>query len=223
MVTIDWHTRLSGWLGSVENLAGAAPSVAPEGSPAPDDSATPDRTTADPTQLLESWFRDHFARLWRMVARLGVATHCIDDIVQDTFITASRRQADIRAGREWSFLVGTAVRLSANQRVRASARREVSSEVEVLEREASTLPDAEALLIEKRLREELDRALGTLSDAHRAVFVLYELEGLSAPEIAEALGLRLGTVASRLGRARTKFSETTARMQRVRCARSEEP
>lgn len=203
MVTIDWHARLSE-LGPTPGVGEAPPSVTAE------------------APLLESWFRDHFARLWRLVARLGVASHCIDDIVQDTFITANRRQADIHAGREWSFLVGTAVRLSANYRLRASARREVL-EHEALSREASSLPDAEQLLIEKRLREELERALDALSTDHRAVFVLYELEGFSAPEIAEALGLRLGTVASRLGRARAKFSETAARMQRAHAARSEEP
>jgi RNA polymerase sigma-70 factor (ECF subfamily) len=197
MVTIDCHPRLLGPLASAERDRGSEP-------------------------LLESWFRDHFARLWRLVARLGVASHAIDDIVQDTFITANRRQADIRDGREWSFLVGTAVRLSANQRVRASARREVV-EHDALEQEASSWPDAEQLLIEKRLRQQLDGALATLSDAHRAVFVLYELEGFSAPEIAEALGLRLGTVASRLGRARAKFSETAARIQRAHAQRSEEP
>lgn len=203
MVTIDWHTRLLGPLASAERPADAHSERGSE-------------------PLIESWFRDHFARLWRLVSRLGVASHAIDDIVQDAFITANRRQADIRDGREWSFLVGTAVRLCKNQRVRASSRREVV-EHEALEREASSLPDAEQLLIEKRLRQELESALSTLSDAHRAVFVLYELEGFSAPEIAEALGLRLGTVASRLGRARAKFSETAARMQRAHANRSEEP
>ncbi len=198
MVTIDCHTRLLGPLASAERVG----------------------QSSEP--LLESWFREHFVRLWRLVSRLGVASHAIDDIVQDTFITANRRQADIRDGREWSFLVGTAVRISQNQRVRASARREVV-EHEALEREASSWPDAEQLLIEKRLREQLDRALATLSDEHRAVFVMYELEGFSEPEIAEALGLRLGTVASRLGRARAKFSETAARMQRAHAHRSEEP
>jgi RNA polymerase sigma-70 factor (ECF subfamily) len=173
-------------------------------------------------ELLEEWFREHFARLWRLVARLGVARESIDDVVQDAFITASRRHADIRAGCEWSFLVGTAVRLGANYRVRAAARREVIR-AELLDDRASALPDAEHLLIEKRLRQELERALATLSEAHRAVFVLYELEGFSVPEIAEMLGLPLGTAASRLGRARATFSKTAARMQRARLTCQEDP
>jgi RNA polymerase sigma-70 factor, ECF subfamily len=166
-------------------------------------------------QLLEAWFHEYFARLWRLVARLGLARENIDDVVQETFITASRRHADVRPGSEWPFLVGTAVRLAANHKRRAAARREVSGD-ELLEHRASALPNAEQLLIEKRLRQELDAALAALSEAHRSVFVLYELEGFSAPEIAEMLGLALGTVASRLGRARAKFSRTAARMQRAR-------
>lgn len=173
-------------------------------------------------ELPDKWFREHFSRLWRLVARLGVARESIDDVVQDTFITASRRRADIREGSEWPFLVGTAVRLGANYRVRAAARREVM-QGELLDHTASTLPDAEHLLIEKRLRQELERALSTLSKAHRSVFVLYELEGFSVPQIADMLGVPLGTVASRLGRARATFSRTAARMQRARLTCQEDP
>ena len=89
------------------------------------------------------------------------------------------------------------------------------SQGEALDEHASSEPDAEQLLMRKRLRERLERALASLSDAHRAVFVLYELEGLSVPELAELLELPLGTAASRLGRARAKFAEAAARQQRV--------
>jgi RNA polymerase sigma-70 factor (ECF subfamily) len=90
-------------------------------------------------------------------------------------------------------------------------RHEVSGS-ELLEQRASPMPDAEQLLMEKRLRRKLDEALATLSDAHRDVFVLYELEGFSVPEVAELLGLPLGTVSSRLGRARASFSRAAARL-----------
>jgi RNA polymerase sigma-70 factor (ECF subfamily) len=217
-MVMHWNSRLLG------PLALAAPprpelgrSVEPAEAPA--SPAEPSPVPAD--LLLEGWFRDHFTRLWRLVARLGVPGAGIDDVVQETFITASRRQADVVEGRVWPFLVGTAVRLSANQRTRAATRREVVH-TELLEQRASGLPDAEQLLADKRRREELERALGTLSEAHRAVFVLYELEGFSAPEIGELLGLPLGTVASRLGRARAKFSAMTARLERARLARPED-
>jgi RNA polymerase sigma-70 factor (ECF subfamily) len=202
----------------------AAPSPRGRGAgSAPADRAA-DRAAEPPIdseRQLEAWFRAHYSKLQRLLARLGVPRRIIDDVAQDAFVTASRRQADIRAGREWAFLVGVAVRRSLNYRLRASARREVAH-AEGIDQEASPLPDAEQLLLEKRTRQELEQALATLSDTHRAVFVLYELEGFSAPEIAALLDVPLGTVASRLGRARAKFSETAARLQRAHLARRED-
>jgi RNA polymerase sigma-70 factor (ECF subfamily) len=160
------------------------------------------------------WFHGYFDVLWRVVARLGVAGHSIDDVVQETFIAASRRRADIREGQERRFLIGTAVRLSSNFRQRAHVRREVADGAR-LELEASALPDAERLMIEKHFRSLLDAALASLPDTHREIFVLYELEGFSTPEIAEMLGVPLGTVASRLARARASFSKAAARSLRT--------
>jgi len=185
----------------------------PAGSPvghAPALDAAATDAPAPGGSLPAEWFHRYFDVLWRLVARLGVAGHSIDDVVQDTFIAASRRRADIREGQERRFLIGTAVRLSSNYRQRAHVRREVL-DGERLELEASDVPDAERLLIEKHLRALLDAALAALPDAHREIFVLYELEGFSTPEIAEMLGVPLGTVASRLARARSSFSKAAAR------------
>jgi RNA polymerase sigma-70 factor (ECF subfamily) len=156
--------------------------------------------------VLAGWFRAHVERVWRIVARLGVPAHSVEDIVQEAFITASRRRSDIQTGHEGSFLVGAAIRLSANYRRKAHVRRELG-DARAFEAESSPLPDAEQLLIAKRSRELLDRLLGELPEPQREVFVLYELEGLSVPEIADALALPLGTVSSRVWRARARFSE----------------
>jgi RNA polymerase sigma-70 factor (ECF subfamily) len=159
-----------------------------------------------------AWFRDHVDGVWRVVARLGVPVHSVDDVVQEAFIIASRRRADISPGQERNFLVATAVRLCSNYRRKAHVRREVSRG-DGFEQEVSPSPNAEQLLIERRWRELLDQLLAELSDAHRAPFVLYELEGLSVPEIAQLLELPLGTVSSRLWRARSRFSELAASLQ----------
>lgn len=156
-----------------------------------------------------AWFSAHVAGLWRVVARLGVPAHHVDDIVQETFILAGRRRADIGPGQERGFLIATAVRLSANYRRRAHVRHEVS-ESDALDEKASRAPDAEQLLIQKRSRELLERLLGELSEAHRTVFVLFELEGLSVPEISALLEIPIGTVSSRLTRARAHFSGLAA-------------
>ena len=171
-------------------------------------------------QLPRRWFDEHFDNLWRVVARLGVPRHSVDDVVQEVFITASRRHADIRAGQERRFLIGTAVRVSANYRTRACVRHEVA-QGDWLDQVCSSIPSAEQLLIEKRAREQLEQALDCLPEQQRSVFVLYELEGLSVAEIAELLGVPSGTVASRLGRARARFSEVVARWSRGEASQKE--
>ena len=66
---------------------------------------------------------------------------------------------------------------------------------------------------EARYREYLDAILDTLPDESRAVFVLVEIEGLSAPEVANVLGIPAGTVASRLRRARKLFTQAAKRLR----------
>ena len=166
---------------------------------------------AAPQELPAEWFREHVNTLWRLVGRLGVPAGHVEDVVQEVFIIACRRRADIEDDRVRSFLFGTAIRLCKNYKRRASTRLEVSRD-EALDPLASRDPDAEQLLITKRWRELLDVALARLSDAHRTVFVLFELEGMSSPEIAELLALPLGTVASRLQRARVRFLEVAAEL-----------
>jgi RNA polymerase sigma-70 factor (ECF subfamily) len=173
-------------------------------------------------QLPISWFREHFDAMWRLALRLGVPQHSVDDVVQEAFIISSRRRADIGEGQERRFLMSTIVRVCSNYRQRASVRHELSSG-DLLEQRASSVPDAEQLLIEKRARLELDVALAALSDPQRSVFVLFELEGFSMREIAEMLGLSSHTVASRLGRARTQFSRAVQRLQSAHAAWPEVP
>lgn len=65
--------------------------------------------------------------------------------------------------------------------------------------------DPEESLIAGLLREDLDRALDALPDAHRVAVVLVDVQGYSYPEAAEVLGVPVGTVRSRLSRARSQL------------------
>lgn len=192
-------------------LTSTAP-ARPSGPAADRPRSEPVPKEAEPAALPAQWFHEHVDSLWRLVARLGVPAHSVEDVVQEAFIVASRRRPDIGPGQERRFLMATAVRLCSNYRQKAHVRRELSQGND-FEEQASPLPDAEQLLIEKGWRELLDRALAELSETHRTLFVLFELEGFSAPDIARLLDLPLGTVSSRLWRARAKFSEAAARLQ----------
>ena len=167
---------------------------------------------AERRRRLELWFRDHFDTLWRLAARLGVPSAQVDDVVQEAFITAERKAEEIASEHARAFLIGTTVKLSANCRRRQRTRDE---HVAGLGREPPLEgpANAEQLMAQKQLRSFLDMALDELPPEQRAVLVLHEIEGFSAAEIAELLGDRPGTVASRLNRARSKFSRAAARLR----------
>jgi RNA polymerase sigma-70 factor (ECF subfamily) len=166
---------------------------------------------ADNTRVREM-LRAHFRDVWRIVRRFGVPESSADDAAQEVFIIASRRLADIARGSERPFLLASAVRVAANLRRSLGARRECQED-DSLPEGVDPVPSAEALLDQKRLRQLLDRVLDQLSDDLRVSFVLYELEGMSTPEIAQLLDIPVGTVASRLRRAREVFELATAQLR----------
>src|SRR6187551_231910 len=156
--------------------------------------------------------RAHFRDVWRIVRRFGVPENSADDAAQEVFIIAARRLSDIALGSERAFLFASAVRVAANARRALGARRECAED-ESLPEGVDPRPNAEALLDQKRLRQLLDSVLDELSDDLRVCFVLYELEGMSSPEIAELLSIPIGTVASRLRRAREAFEQSASKLK----------
>jgi RNA polymerase sigma-70 factor (ECF subfamily) len=163
------------------------------------------------SRRLEAMFHDHFDLIWRYLRRLGVEASSIDDRAQEVFIVAARRVADIEQGRERSFLLATAFRVASEAR-RENARRRVQNDDAALAAAASPMPSPEENAQRTQMRALLDRVLDAMPTDIRAVFVLFELEGMATREIAEALGLPMGTVASRLRRGRELYEEQTARL-----------
>jgi RNA polymerase sigma-70 factor, ECF subfamily len=141
----------------------------------------------------------HHALVWRTLRRLGTPAREADDATQHVFITFAERAADVEVEREAAFLIGVAVKVAANVRRKIERRRE-DAVTEEPELPGSDSP--ETLLQQKQLRQELDRGLSTLLPEQRAVFVLFEIEDFSLPEIAQMLEIPLGTATSRLRRAR---------------------
>lgn len=159
----------------------------------------------------------HFADVWRALRRLGVPEATTDDASQEVFIIAARKLALIEPGGERQYLYGIAVRVAANARRARAARREQSDE-SALDREPSLVPSSEVLLEEKQARAILDQVLDALPQDLRTVFVLFEIEGFSLRELEKLLHIPLGTVSSRLRRAREAFHHTAQRIKRSRCA-----
>lgn len=149
----------------------------------------------------------HHDLVWRALRRFGVPERDVADAAQQVFLTFADRLSEVEAGKEPSFLAAVSVRVAAN------ARRKLQRSPLVLSDTLETIAapmTPEALLNQKQMREELDRGLATLPDEQRAVFVLFEIEGFSLPEIADTLDIPLGTATSRLRRARTHFETWAA-------------
>lgn len=181
-------------------------------APAPatvEESAAPrvERPAAAAQQRLAAAVQRHHALVWRTLRRFGVPERDVEDAAQHVFLAFVDEMNALGAGKEAAYLVAVAVRVAAN------ARRKVQRSPEILGEDVESIPSPgtpEALLDEKQLRQELDRGLLTLPLEQRAVFVLYELEGFTLPEIAEALQIPLGTATSRLRRGRGAFEAWVA-------------
>lgn len=161
-------------------------------------------------ERLERMFRDHHERVWRTLRRFGMTPEAAADATQQAFLIAAERITDIRAGSERAFLIGTALRLGRGAH-RSGRRFELSEAMDQRENPGSRADD----LVERQRRLTLaERVLATLEPDLLEVFVLFELEGMTTPQIAELIGIPLGTAASRLRRAREAFREAASKIER---------
>jgi RNA polymerase sigma-70 factor (ECF subfamily) len=155
---------------------------------------------------------ENYAFVWRSLRRLGVPDANVEDAAQQVLVVTARRLDDVRRDAERSFLFGAAIRVAAD--ARRSARRRPEDANEMVEVMASDAPTPEDLATASAERRVLARALDAMPMRLRTVFVLYELEEMTSPEVAAALDLPLGTATSRLRRARIHFNKTIEKIRR---------
>ncbi|HET8935874.1 MAG TPA: sigma-70 family RNA polymerase sigma factor [Polyangiales bacterium] len=159
---------------------------------------------------VRAMFEAHHQLVWRSLRRYGLDAEAAADITQQAFVVALERVADIWPGRERAFLIGTALRLARSAQ-RMTARYCLDTQLE--ERLIQTAPHPEKSATTLEL---LDRVLAQLDDGLVEVFVLFDIEGMSGPELAHALGIPTGTVASRVRRAREAFRAAAQRVELTR-------
>ncbi|HMC94428.1 MAG TPA: RNA polymerase sigma factor [Polyangia bacterium] len=155
-------------------------------------------------------YRDHAATVARWATRLGGPGIDAEDIVHEVFLVAHRRLGEFRGEAKpatWLFrtteLVVRAHRRKA--RLRAWLRHAIAEEQPAEMQAGSSWISPVENLIERQRARTVYRALDSLDDKHRSLFVLFELEGLSGEEIARLTGVKLATVWVRLHRARQRF------------------
>jgi RNA polymerase sigma-70 factor, ECF subfamily len=156
-------------------------------------------------------FREHGPFVWRALRRLGVASADVDDACQEVFVVVYRKLGEYEGRSQMrTWLYGIAVRVAAAQRRRSHVRHEVPTE-EPLAPETASAANPEGAAADREALVLLDRALDELDDEKRAVFVLYEVEGLEMPEVAEALACPVQTAYSRLHAARKDVEKSMRR------------
>lgn len=150
--------------------------------------------------------------VWRVLRGMGVPDAQVEDAVQDVFVVVHRRLAEFdgrHSIRTWLFAI--AYRVSRDHLRRAQRARGH----ELLEhqlRDPKAMPDetaerTEALRVVSELLDQLD-------GEKRAVLVLADIEGFTAQEIADATGVGINTVYTRLRRARLRLNELLAARQK---------
>ena len=144
---------------------------------------------------------------------LGSAAEA-EEVAQEAFVRAHRALADFRGDAKLStWLYAITSRLCLN-RLASGERRLVRQGEDTLLRLSDAAPPPDAALERHELETALARAIAELPEDRRIVVVLRDLEGLSYEEIAEALDLELGTVRSRLHRARADLKDKLERFLR---------
>ena len=136
------------------------------------------------------------------------------DLAQDGFVRAWRSMANFRGQSSfftWLYRIMTNVTLDWLRKKRIESGQEFDDTIGLagIAAGAMTAPQATvapvARLADQEIRARIDAAIAKLSDEHRAVIVMRELDGMEYQEIADALGCSIGTVMSRLFYARRKL------------------
>ena len=141
-------------------------------------------------------------RLWRFALRLAVNRHDAEDLVQRACVRALERRHQLQPGTSlmsWLFSIAHTVWLNElrARQIRSRASMQWSEEhSDPLAEAAALTPEMDAM------HRQVVAAVEQLPDAQRAVMLLVAVEGLSYREAAEALDVPIGTVMSRLARAR---------------------
>jgi RNA polymerase sigma-70 factor (ECF subfamily) len=164
--------------------------------------------TPTPANDVRHIFETHGDFVWRALARSGVRDADLRDATQEVFIIVARKLAE-REGTSslTTWLYGIAVRVAANHRRKAHRKHESLTDVFPEISREDDADDPERAVAHEQARVRLAEILDQLPVDQRIVFMMFELEEMTCPAIAEALGIPLGTVYTRLRAGRALFEE----------------
>ncbi len=158
----------------------------------------------------EEVVEQHSARVYRLAYRLTGNVHDAEDLTHDVFIRVFRSLHAYQPGtfEGWLHRITTNVfldRMRRKQRIRFDALAE-----DAADRLAGRAATPEQVFAQTHLDDDIQRALDDLPPSFRAAVVLCDIEGLTYEEIADVLGIKLGTVRSRIHRGRAQLRKALA-------------
>ena len=171
---------------------------------------------ADRTQRELALVAAHLSVVWRLLRRLGLSPEDADDATQEVFVIAVGKLDRIEPEKERSFLYGIAVRLASRHHRSSNLRESRTVRGLDVDQYRSRELSADELIDRKDGLAFLDQILAEMTPDLRTTFALYELEEMTMAEIAALTETPMGTVASRLRRAREHFQEAVKRLQTQR-------
>lgn len=176
-----------------------------------------ERAVAGDQKAFELLVIKYQRRIQRLIGRMVRDVDLVEDIAQETFIRAYRALAQFRGEAQfYTWLYRIAVNTAKKALMDLKRNPTVSensfksgedNETSPLENELINSETPDAVLASKEIAEMVNAALGALPEELRQAITLREIEGLSYEEISEAMSCPLGTVRSRIFRAREAISE----------------
>ncbi len=159
----------------------------------------------------EQVVREHSARVYRLAYRLSGNAQDAEDLTQETFVRVFRSLADFSPGTFEGWLHRITTNLFLDM-VRRRQRIRFDALPEDTERLPGTAPSPEQVYADTHLDPQVQAALDALSPEFRVAVVLCDIEGLTYEEIAATLGIKLGTVRSRIHRGRVQLRQALAHL-----------
>ena len=188
-------------------------------APVPTDQMLVERTVAGDQRAFDLLVLKYQRRIERLIGRMVRDQDLIEDIAQETFIRAYRALAQFRGEAQfytWLYriAVNTAkkalVDLKRDPLITETALRgggaDDEDETSGMENELTSAETPETMLAAKEIAATVNSAMEALPEELRQAVTLREIEGLSYEEIAEAMNCPIGTVRSRIFRAREAIS-----------------
>jgi RNA polymerase sigma-70 factor (ECF subfamily) len=176
-----------------------------------------DRARTGDRRALEDLIGRHQRRVYRFGLKMCRDPEDAKDVLQETLLAAARTVKDFRGASSvstWLYTIARSFCIKKRRRSKFAPEQEESLDSPAPGLEARQVVDPsrspEDDLAGRQVEIALERAISGLDPMYREVLVLRDVEGLTAPEVAEVMGLTVEAVKSRLHRARVAVREAVA-------------